>query len=183
MKLIEKLLIFFLFNTFQLCFGNSTIPTVKPIRWSSAQAVIRNFIVFSADAESAISFDPKLGWIIGQENRLRVYLSGSNLENVSIVFSDSSGECSPNDDLSAVYRLSSSPIIELNVHLRNLSKLRSSISICLIPSSLPGENLEQRNVTKLRGPYFTLFIDQILLPFPLKICLILMLFLVSGFFR
>ncbi len=158
--------------------------TTTSLKVLNDKPLITQFLVFSSDSETIISFEPKLGWMLGEENKLRLYVSGFNLENNSIVFSASANECTSSDFISPMYRLSSASIIELDINLKGASKAHSSIFLCLIPSSVSklNETLSE-NGTQLVGAYYTFLREKSRLPFPARICLILMLFVVSGFFR
>ena len=104
--------------------------------------------------------------------------------NSSIVFSSSPDECTSNDFISPIYQLSSASIIELVVRLGDVSKASSTIFLCLLPTKKSKLNdTLSRNGTQLKGPYFTFFRQKSTLPFAVKICLVLMLFIFSGFFR
>jgi metal transporter CNNM len=138
--------------------------------------------------ETVITFEPKHGWLLNEERKFRLYISGINLQNSSIVFSSSIDECTSTDYISPIYSLSSSSIIEINVELQSISKSHSSIYVCLLSSSSSNllltltNNTNTQNATQLVGAYFTLLREKGRLPFAAKICLILMLFIVSGFF-
>jgi hypothetical protein len=145
---------------------------------------ITQFLVFSPSSETIIPFESSNGWILNEERKLHLYISGLNLKNNSLVFSVSSTHCTPNDFISPIYRLSSAAIIELNIKLNPLTKSHSSAHLCLLPSIRSKINQTlSRNGTILEGPYFTFIREKGVLPFAAKICLILMLFIVSGFFR
>jgi metal transporter CNNM len=136
--------------------------------------------------ETVITFEPKHGWLLNEERKFRLYLSGINLQNSSIVFSSSIDECTSSDFISPIYSLSSASIIEINVELQSISKSHSSIYMCLLSSSNHSLTLmndtNTQNATQLVGAYFTFLREKGRLPFAAKICLILMLFIVSGFF-
>jgi hypothetical protein len=176
---------FFILNILNVL--STTTTTRKPLsslKSSEIKPLITHILVFSSDLETIISFEPKHGWMLNEEKKFRLYLSGSNLQNSSIVFSASADECTPNEFISPIYQLSSASIIELDVKLKSPAKGRSSVFLCLLPSvkSKLNDSLSQ-NATQLEGPYFTFTRDKSTIPFAAKICLILMLFLVSGFFR
>ncbi|CAF1050788.1 unnamed protein product [Adineta ricciae] len=156
----------------------STTP--KP---SNSLASITQLHVFSPSSETVIPFDPKQGWLLSEETSLRLYITGTNLENSSIAFSSVLHQCTPSDFISRTYQLSSEAIIELNVKLKNPSHTHSTVFLCLIPPTKFVLNKTQtENGTQLEGSYFTFIREKGRLPFAVKICLILMLFLVSGFF-
>lgn len=163
----------FLFVVISVFSTNLTTTTRK------TKLSITNFFVLSSNSETVINFDPKSGWLLDEEKKLRLFISGFQLENASIVFTSSSKICHPQDFISTLYRLSATPIIELDVHLTNFSKVRSSFFLCLISSTGNRSDL----IKPLEGPFFTFIHEKSSIPFPLKICLILMLFIVSGFFR
>ncbi len=157
---------------------------LSPLKSSNNKPLITHFLVFSSNSETVIPFEPKNGWILSEENKLRLYISGFNLEHNSIVFTTSSKECIPSDFISSIYDLSSASIIELNVKLKGVSTAHSSIFLCLLPSISSEINKTlSENGTLLEGSYFTFIGEKSTLPFAAKICLILMLFIVSGFFR
>jgi hypothetical protein len=158
--------------------------TFPPFESLDNKPLITQFLVFSSNSETVIPFERKNGWILNEENKLRLYISGVNLKNHSIVFSSSPNECTPSDFISPIYRLSSAAIIKLNVKLKGVSKTHSSIFLCLLSSSrLELNQTVEQNGTLLEGPYFTFIREKSVLPFAAKLCLILMLFMVSGFFR
>lgn len=186
----------FLYLALHILIASSTnvtdISTSSIWTISSSVPLINHFLVYSSNLEKIIRFEPKLGWILNDEKKLHLYISGINLQNSSLVFSASINKCTPNDYISPIYSLSSSSssssIIELNVELSSISKLQSTVYICLLPASNISafssyNNIESFNGTLLEGPYFTFLREKSLLPFSAKICLILTLFLVSGFFR
>ena len=144
---------------------------------------ITHFLVFSSNLETVITFEPKHGWLLNEERKFRLYLSGYNLQNTSLVFSSSLDECTPDDYISPIYSLSSSSssIVELNVELESVSKAHSSIYTCLL-TSLNHSLTNATNASQLSSAYFIFVREKSRLPFAAKICLILMLFIVSGFF-
>ena len=145
---------------------------------SSTPPSITHLLVFSSSSETVISFDSKHGWMLNDEKKLHLFLSGSNLDNTSLVFTASADDCSKTHSISPVYQLSSAPIVELHVELAKVSKARLSIFLCLLTSTKAAEN-----TTALQGSYFMFAREKSTIPFPVKVCLILMLFMVSGFFR
>ncbi len=176
---------FILILTFSNVFSQlttKTTTTLSPLKSTNNKPSITQFLVFSTDSETIIPFEPKNGWMISEEKKLRLYISGSNLENSSIVFSASPIKCTTSDFISPTYDLSSASIIERNVNIKGASKVHSSIHLCLL-SSLKSNETQSQNGTRLDGPYFTFLREKSRLPFAAKICLILMLFIVSGFFR
>ncbi|CAF0715508.1 unnamed protein product [Adineta steineri] len=166
--------------------SQSTATTLSSSKLLNKKPSITQFLVFSTSSETIIPFEPKNGWILNEEKKLRLYISGTNLQNSSIVFSETLNECSPSDFVSPVYPLSSASIIELNVNLKSVLNAHSSIFPCLLSSPLSVKSKSNKtqidNSIQLEGPYFTLLREKSRLPFAAKICLILMLFLVSGFF-
>ena len=163
-----------------------TPMTVSPSGFSANTPHITHFLVFSSNLETVIAFEPKHGWILNEENKIHLYISGVHLHNSSIVFSATAGECSSSDFISPIYRLSSSAVIDFDVRLEAVPRGSSSVFVCLLTpvkllSSSNGTDLQ--NGTQLEGPYFTFLRDKGTIPFAAKICLILMLFIVSGFFR
>jgi hypothetical protein len=161
----------------------ATVTLSPPLKSSNNQPSITQFLVFSTDSETVLSFEPKNGWIISQEKKLRLFISGFNLKNSSIVFSASPTECTSNHFISPIYRLSSASVIERTVNIKRVSKAHLTIYLCLLSSSTLKSNKSQsENGIRLLGPYFTFIREKSTLPFAAKICLILMLFLVSGFF-
>jgi hypothetical protein len=181
------LCLFFILNLLNIS-STTTTTTSSPLTVSSKSPLITHFLVFASNLETVISFEPKHGWILNEERKLRLHLSGINLQNSSIVFTPSVDECTSNDYISPIYSLSSAAIIELDVELQSISKSHSSIYVCLLTPSntslaLSNNKSESENVMQLDGPYFTLLREKGRLPFAAKICLILMLFIVSGFFR
>ncbi|CAF3257430.1 unnamed protein product [Rotaria socialis] len=168
--------------------ATTTTTTLSPLILSNPVPLINNFLVFSSNLETIIKFDPNYGWLLNDEKKLRLYISGINLQNSSLVFSASLNKCTSSHFISPVYSLSSSSsIIELNIELQSLSKTRPLAYICLLsPSdislSLLNNNTESYNGTQFAGAYFTFLREKSRLPFAAKICLILMLFIVSGFF-
>jgi len=180
--------LFFILNYLHIS-STTTTTTLSPLILSNHYPLITHFLVFSSDFETVITFEPKHGWIINDERKFRLYLSGIHLQNSSIVFSSSIDECTFNDYISPIYSLSSSSIIEINVELQSISKAHSSIYICLLTpanltlSLLNNNTTDLQNATQLDGAYFTFLREKSRLPFAAKICLILMLFIVSGFFR
>ena len=182
------LLLFFVLNLLVII-STSSSTTASPFSSfvSNPFPLITHFLVFSSDFATMIRFEPKRGWILNEEKKFRLYLSGVNLQNSFIAFSSSDDECKSNDYISPIYSLSSAPVIELNVELQTISKPHSLIYVCLLISSnislsLPN-NTELFNATQLRGAYFTFLREKSRLSFSTRICLILMLFIVSGFFR
>ncbi|CAF1310553.1 unnamed protein product [Adineta steineri] len=178
--------LFFIFNLFHL--SSTTITTTaSPLVATYHSPLITNFLVFTTDLETVINFEPKHGWILNEERKFRVYLSGINLQNSSIVFSSSGDDCIPDDYISPFYPLSSAPIITLDVKLPSVSKSHSVVYICLLTSSnislsLSNNNTEFQNATKLDNVYYTFVREKNRLPFAAKICLILTLFIISGFY-
>jgi hypothetical protein len=142
---------------------------------SSRIASVRQILVFASQSDVAISFNPKLGWLLKEEKDLQIFLSGSNLQNGSIAFSNTLGRCESKYLISSNYILSAESIIELNVRLRNDSKQIHSVYLCFWTIN--------RNATQLSGPLFTFVRQKDTFPFALKLVLILMLFIISGFFR
>jgi hypothetical protein len=162
----------------------AAITTLSPLKSSNIKPSITQFLVFSSSSETVIPFEPKNGWMLSEEKKLRLYISGSNIKDNSIVFTGSPNECTSSDFISPIYHLSSASIIELNIKLKSVSQSHSSIYLCLLPSVRSKINKTQsENGTLLVGPYFTFIREKSTIPFAAKICLILMLFMVSGFFR
>ncbi|CAF3995616.1 unnamed protein product [Rotaria sp. Silwood2] len=161
----------------------TTTTPLSPLQSSNDKPFITQFLVFSSNAETSIRFEPKHGWLLNSEKKLRLYISGFNLQNNSIVFSALQDECTSNDFISPIYNLSSASIIELDVHLESVSKIHSSIFLCLLPSiTTQLNNSLLQNGTQLKGPYFTFLREKTTIPLAVKICLVLMLFVFSGFF-
>lgn len=151
---------------------------------TSSKPSITQILVFSSHPETIITFESENGWIINEEKKLRLYLSGSNLENNSIVFSSSPNQCTSNDFVSPTYLLSSEAIVEVNVKLESVSKSHSSIYLCLLPTvQLQIDGTQSENGTVLKGTYYTFIREKGVLPFAAKLSLVLMLFTISGFFR
>jgi hypothetical protein len=176
--------LFVILNLFNLS-STTTTTTLSPLILLNNFPLITHFLVFSSNLETVITFEPKHGWLLNEERKFRLYLSGHNLQNSSIVFSSSIDECTSNDYISPIYSLSSASIIELDVELPSISKSHSSIYVCLLTSSNTSSFtlLNNTNATQLEGAYFIFLREKGRLPFAAKICLILMLFIVSGFFR
>ncbi|CAF4395917.1 unnamed protein product, partial [Rotaria sp. Silwood2] len=163
--------------------ATTTTTPLSPLQSSNDKPFITQFLVFSSNAETSIRFEPKHGWLLNSEKKLRLYISGFNLQNNSIVFSALQDECTSNDFISPIYNLSSASIIELDVHLESVSKIHSSIFLCLLPSiTTQLNNSLLQNGTQLKGPYFTFLREKTTIPLAVKICLVLMLFVFSGFF-
>ncbi|CAF1087234.1 unnamed protein product [Rotaria sp. Silwood1] len=157
--------------------------TLSSLQSINDKPFITQFLVFSSNSETLFGFEPKHGWILNADKKFRLYISGFNLQNNSIAFSALQDECTSNDFISPIYNLSSASIIELDVHLQRVSKVHSSIFLCLIPSiEISLNNSLLQNGTQLKGPYFTFFREKTTLPLAAKICLVLMLFVFSGFF-
>ena len=183
---MHVILSFLLFIVQTLHASSVTPTTVSPLAFSANTPHITHFLVFSSNLETVIAFEPKHGWILNDENQIHLHISGVHLHNSSIVFSATAGECSASDFVSPIYRLSSLPVIDFDVRLDAVPRGRSSVFVCLLTpaklsSSSNGSGLQ--NGTQLEGPYFTFLRDKSTIPFAAKICLILMLFIVSGFFR
>ncbi len=179
--------LFFILNLFNTS-STTTTSTLSPLIVANNSPLITNFLVFSSDLETVITFEPKHGWLLNEERKFRLYLSGVNLQNSSFVFSASPDECTSNDYISPIYTLSSASINEINVELQSISKSHASIYVCLLSRtnlslSLSNNKTESQNISPLSGAYFTFLREKGRLPFAAKICLILMLFIVSGFFR
>ncbi|CAF2496327.1 unnamed protein product [Rotaria sp. Silwood2] len=185
--------LYFILNLVNI--SSSTTRTIKttlpPLVQSNHTPLITHFLVFSSNSETVIRFEPKNGWILNDEKKIRLYLSGLNLQKSSLVFSASVNKCTLNDYISPIYSLSSTSIIEIDVELQSISKSHSLVYICLLTSSNTSlsllnnnnnHNNELHNVAQLEGVYFTFVREKSRLPFSAKICLILMLFIVSGFF-
>jgi len=163
---------------------SAVTTTLSPLKSSNIKPSITQFLVFSSSSETVIPFEPRNGWMLSDEKKLRLYISGSNLKDNSIVFTGSPNECTSNDFISPIYHLSSASIIELNIKLKAASQSYSSIYLCLLPSVRSNINKTlSENGTLLEGPYFIFIREKSTIPFAAKICLILMLFIVSGFFR
>ncbi|CAF0795370.1 unnamed protein product [Adineta ricciae] len=175
------LIIFNLFNTS----STSTTAAISSLTASYHDPLILNFLVFSSNLETAITFDVKVGWILNEQRKFRIYLSGVNLHNSSIVFT-STDECLSNDYLTDIYPLTSTAPATIDVELPSISKSHSIVHVCLLTSSNTSFSLANSttslNATKLEGAYFTLVREKGRLPFAAKICLILMLFIISGFY-
>jgi len=145
---------------------------------------ITQFLVFASSSETTIEFQPKDGWILNEEKSLRLFITGANLQNSSVVFSASPTQSTSVDFISPVYRLSSQNIIKLNIKLKPATERHATVHLCLLPALRATSNRNlTRNGTILNGPYYTFIREKGTLPFPLKVCLILMLFTISGFFR
>lgn len=173
--------ILILFSNFTLTVTTNSFP-LKSLKKN--KPLITQILVFSPSLETVIAFEPKSGWILGEERKLRLYISGSNLENNSIVFSSSPNECKSNTFVSPTYSLSSASIVEVNIKLKGISKSHSSIYLCLLPTlKLKINESQSENETVVEGTYFIFLREKGTLPFAAKVCLILMLFMVSGFFR
>ncbi|CAF0931137.1 unnamed protein product [Rotaria sordida] len=176
--------LFFILNILHvLSKSNITTTPFASLQSSNDKPFITQFLIFSSNSEELIGFQPKHGWILSSDKKFRLYISGFNLQNHSIVFSALQDECTSSDFISPIYHLTSASIIELDVHLKNLSKAHSSIFLCLLPTieTKLNDTLLQ-NGTQLKGPYFTFLFEKATIPFAAKICLILMLFVFSGFF-
>lgn len=166
-------------------FDSSTSRLIK----NNSMATINNFMVFSSTMETVISFVPEQGWLLNDDNQFRVFIIGEHLENSSIVFTTTMDQCSSsvNDFVSDIYSLSSSPIIEISVTLKPLTKTHSVVYLCLLYSN--SNSSSTTNLTQtfrghhLDGIHFHLIRERSQIPFAAKICLILTLFIVSGFFR
>src|ERR1700722_11680762 len=103
--------IFLILNILNL--SSTTITTtLSPLFISNHFPLITHFLVFSSNMETVITFEPKHGWILNDERKFHLYLSGFHLQNSSIVFSSSVDECTTNDYISPIYSLSSASIIE-----------------------------------------------------------------------
>ncbi len=178
--------LFFILNLVNIY--STTTTTLSPLILSNNSPLITHFLVFSSNLETVITFEPKHGWLLNEEKKFRLYLSGINLQNSSIVFSSSIDECTLDDHISPIYPLSSSSsIIEINVELPSISKSHSAIYVCLLTSNqslsiINNTTMNSQNATQLEGAYFIFLREKSRLPFAAKICLILMLFIVSGFF-
>jgi hypothetical protein len=179
--------LFLLLNLPYTSSTTTTTPALSPLISSNYSPFITHFLVYASNMETVITFEPKHGWLIKEERDFRLYLSGYNLQNSSIVFSASIDECTSSDYISPIYTLSSALIHEINVVLKGAPKGHSSVYICLLTSSNVSlslsNNTEIYNATQLEGSFFTFLREKGPLPFAAKICLILMLFIVSGFFR
>ena len=160
--------------------GSSTTQRRRliPLKSASIAPVITHLLVFCSSSETVIAFDSESGWLLNDETKIRLFLSGSALENSSLLFTASSDDCSSGNSISPVYRLSSAPVVQLHVHLKRVLNARSPMFLCLLPSAGGTANR-----TALKGPYFMFLREKSTIPFAVKICLILMLFIVSGFFR
>ncbi|CAF5027340.1 unnamed protein product, partial [Rotaria sp. Silwood1] len=157
-----------------------TIKTTLSSLVSSNQTpLITHFLVFSSNLETVIRFEPKQGWILNEEKKFRLYLSGINLQKSSLVFSASVNKCTSNDYISPIYSLSSTSIIEINVELQSISKSHSLVYVCLLTSwntslsILNNNNTESHSAKQLESAYFTFVREKSRLPFSAKICLIL----------
>jgi hypothetical protein len=179
--------LFFILNLFNKSSTTTTTTTLSPLLALNHSPLITHFLVFSSNLETVVTFDPKHGWILNEERKFLLYISGIHLQNRSIVFSASADECTSNDYISPIYTLSSASIIEINVELQSTSKSHSSVYVCILtPLNLSSSllnNTESQNATQLEGPYFTFLREKGRLPFAAKICLILTLFIISGFYR
>ena len=165
----------------------TTTTTLSPVISSNSAPFITRFLVFSSNLETVLTFAPKAGWILNEERQMRLFISGYHLQNSSIVFSASLDECTDGDFVSPIYPLSAASIIEILVDLEPASKTHSSVYVCLLTpwsnSSSSTNMTEFHDARQLEGAYFTFLREKGRLPFAAKICLILMLFIVSGFFR
>lgn len=180
--------LFFLINLVNVSFTTTT-TTISPLISTDHSPYIIHFLVFSSNLETVITFEPKRGWILNEERKFRLFINGINLQNSSIVFSSTFDECSLDDYISPIYPLTSATINEINVELPSVSKSHSSAYVCLLTSTnsslsiLSNNNTESKTATQIKGTYFIFLREKGRLPFAAKICLILMLFIVSGFFR
>jgi hypothetical protein len=170
---------------------STTTTTTTVSSWITTEYTpfIRHILVFSANLETVITFAPKHGWLLNDEKKFRLYINGYHLQNSSIVFSASLDDCTSNDYISPVYPLSSTTTTsDILVQLDQDFKAHSSAYLCLltttndVPLSINTTN-DAYETKQLDGPYFTFLREKARLPFATKICLILMLFIVSGFFR
>lgn len=178
------LFIFFLFiHFFSYSFSN-----VLPSNSTEASPHIEQFLILSPDEETVINFDPKQGWLLNEQKKFRLFISGTNLHNSTLVFSSSSDNCQKDNYISPEYQLSSSDIISIDVKLDNFKRSHTTTYVCLIPKLNLTFLSNQTNVTSfvdilpVPGKHFRLIREKDRLPFAAKICLILMLFIVSGFY-
>lgn len=155
----------------------------------NSSAIIEQFLIFSSNEETVINFDPKQGWLLNEQNKFRLFISGTHLQNSSIVFSSSSDTCQKDSQISPEYRLTSADIISIEVKLDNFKQSHTTAYVCLIPTLNSTLLLNQTNETTsldyhqpMNGKHFKLIREKDRIPFAAKICLILMLFVVSGFY-
>lgn len=165
-----------------------TSTTNSPIVTLNNAPFIRHILVFSPTLETVITFLPKHGWMLNDEKSFRLYISGYHLQNSSIAFTTTLNECTPSEYVSPIYPLPSASINEILVDLDPPTKTHVSVYLCLIPppsknSSVFSNDTQEQTGEQQDGPYFTFFREKARLPFAAKICLILTLFIVSGFFR
>ena len=166
------------------CVLTQRIPSKSMLDPVTTKPLITQFLVFSPSSETNIGFDLESGWELNEERKLHLYISGNNLQNTSVVFTTSLTDCTADHFISPIYDLSSEPIVKLNVKLKPVSKTHATAYLCLLSSMrMKANRTSSRNATILQGPYFTFTRDRNPLPLPAKICLILMLFTISGFFR
>ncbi|UJR29040.1 hypothetical protein I4U23_010255 [Adineta vaga] len=179
-----KFWIFFILNILHVLSQRvNRTSTLSVWKVSNVKAKITQILVFSPSEETIIPFDPKEGWILSEERKLVLHITGTNLRNSSIVFSSILNQCTPSGFVSPIYQLSSASIVTLNIELHKLSKSHESAFLCFLPpSKLLSNKTQTENGTQLEGLYYTFIREKGRLPFAAKICLILMLFFVSGFF-
>ena len=177
----------FLLGTILSASSTTTTTTLSPLISSSSVPFITHFLVFSSNSETVLTFAPKAGWVLNEERQIRLFVSGYHLHNSSIVFSASLDDCTASDFVSPIYPLSSASIVEILVNLEPPSKTHSSVYVCLLTPSSNSSSFtnmtEFHDARQLEGSYFTFLREKGRLPFAAKICLILTLFIVSGFFR
>ncbi|CAF1010937.1 unnamed protein product, partial [Didymodactylos carnosus] len=147
---------------------------------------ITHLLVYDTHLETAIKFDLKNGWIIGDARKLLFIIDGYNLNSTKISLSSSFDECKTNEFISSTYNLitTSHTAISLEVQLSPPPKVRSSVYLCFsyLDNSNNNSNSSIWNSKQLPSPFFTFIREKELIPFAAKICLILLLFCVSGFF-
>jgi hypothetical protein len=69
----------FLFFNFLNLSSPTTTTTLPPLILSNNFPLITHFLVFSSNMETVITFEPKHGWLLNEERKFRLYLSGINL--------------------------------------------------------------------------------------------------------
>ncbi len=83
--------------------ASATTTPLSQLRSRDNKPSITQILVFSSSSETVIPFESNDGWLLHEEKKLRLYISGLNLENSSIVFSSSPKECSADDLVSPIY--------------------------------------------------------------------------------
>jgi len=183
--LLDKKMKLFYLLFFLISFLSTAISSNQT---SNSTATIDQFLIFSTNEETVINFDPKQGWLLNEQNKFRLFISGVNLQNSSIVFSSSSDTCQQDSQISPEYPLTSADINSIEVKLDNFKQSHTTTFVCLIPTLNLTLITNQTNQTNLfdiqpvHGKHFKLIREKDRIPFAAKICLILMLFVVSGFY-